>query len=165
MGEEYVVRTEVLPLEGEIERELEGSNPTKLLKEIPSLMKQLFKIGSSSFFEDKIKWDKLGDPVEFFAQWRGKVGEDARTNFWLKVVVQGRQGLKDKRGSVTVKITGWLETEIPHETSLDKAMKLANMRMFYAKQLQEYVRRNRALIERLDMDIRRAMEAGLPEEI
>ena len=164
MGDEFVIRTDVLPLEGEIEREFEGSNPTKLLKEIPSMMKQIFKIGSSSFYEDKIKWDKLGDPVEFFAQWRGKVGEDFRTNFWLKVIVQGKQGMKDKNGSVVVRITGWLETEIPYETGIDKALKEVNMKMFYKKQLFRYVEGNKALIERLDKDIKEIMEAPTAEE-
>jgi len=75
-----------------------GDHPSRVLKIIPSLIKSVFRITSTRFFEDEIKWDKSSDPIEFFGQWRGIDPKDNRTRMWIKVKVIGKQNSKDKKG-------------------------------------------------------------------
>ncbi|MFQ6009765.1 MAG: hypothetical protein ACE5J7_01440 [Candidatus Aenigmatarchaeota archaeon] len=162
---DYILKTDVLAPEEDISREFEGHHPTRLFGVMNEKIRMIFKVGAANFFEDKVKWDKLGDPIEFFGQWRGKAGKDSLTTFWIKVVIQGRQNIKDKSGYVKVKIKPWLETKIPYSTALDKTLKVANMKTFYLKQIRSYVEEAKRQTENFDREIREMFEAELVEEV
>jgi len=81
-----------------------GFFPSRFLKLIPSLIKGVFRLSSTRFFEDKIKWDKSADPIEFYGEWRGRDDKDERTSVWVKIKVQGVQKEKDKHGEITIEI-------------------------------------------------------------
>ena len=159
------IKTNVLAPEEDITREFEGDNPAKLFGLMNELIRSTFRVGAASFFEDKVKWDKLGDPVEFFGQWRGKDSKDQWTTFWIKVVIIGKQNQKDKKGKVKVKIKPWLYTKMPYSTGLDKAMKTINMRSFYSNQIKAYVAAAKREIEKFDNEIRALFEAHPLEEV
>ena len=159
----YEIKTNVLAPEEDITREFEGDNPAKLFNVMNEKIRSVFKVGAASFFDDKIKWDKLGDPVEFFGQWRGKDAKDQWTTFWVKVVILGKQNKKDKRGKVKIKIKPWLVTKIPYSTTFDKAMKNINMKSFYKKQIKKYVEETSRQVEEFDNELRDLFEAELKE--
>jgi hypothetical protein len=135
-----------------------GHNPSKALKSIPSLIKQIFRLGPADFFEDRIKWDTSGETIGFFAQWRGRVKKDARTNIWVKVRIQGKESPKDKKGELTVWITGELVTTLPYRSILEKAIARSYSFFFYSEHRRRYVVEAKRLFDILESEIKKLLE-------
>jgi len=135
-----------------------GYHPSRFLKIVPDLMKEVFKLSSTKFFEDKIKWDKSADPIEFYGEWRGRDDQDARTSVWIKIKVQGVQSEKDKKGEVTIQITSTLVTNLPYSNFLEKAIVRTYSYLFYSEQRRRYVIKARRLLEILEAEIKKELE-------
>ncbi len=131
-----------------------GFHPSKVFKIIPSLIKETFKITSTKFFEDDIRWDKSSDPIEFFAQWRGKDEKDGRTSIWIKVKVIGKQNSKDKMGNVTIYIHPYLVTKLPYSNFLDKMLTKLYSYFFYRNQKRKYISEELLLLKRFEDELK-----------
>lgn len=130
-------------------------NPAKLLKEMPELMLASFRRPSSAdMYEDQIKWDVSGDPVGFYGAWRVRDPKDARTTVWGIVVIQGKQGVKDKRGTVTIWLRGNITTKIPFTTPIDKSIAWMYMYMFYKERKRAYAAKAQKHFDDLENAIR-----------
>ena len=134
-----------------------GDHPTTTLKTIPALMKSIFRITSTNFFEDEIKWDKSFEPIEFFGEWRGKFALDGRTTFWIKVKVIGKQNSKDKKGNVTIYIHPYMTTKLPYSNFLDKALALSYSHLFYGEQRRKYITRQLILLKRFEDELKKEL--------
>ncbi len=137
---------------------ISGHNPSKALKIIPSSVKRIFRLGPADFFEDRIKWDTSGEKITFFAQWRGRVKKDVRTNIWVKVRVQGKESLKDKKGDLTVWITGELLTKFPYTNFLEKFIAKSYSFFFYSEHARKYVTEAKRLFDMLENEIKRMLK-------
>ena len=134
------------------------SHPSKLMKTIPSLMKETFKITSTNFFEDRLKWDRSADPVEFYGEWRGKDTKDKRTTLWISVKLQGKQSSGEKKGEITIWLSGSLITEIPYSMILDKTLYKMYAYYFYSNHRREYSSEARDLFSKLEEEIKKELE-------
>lgn len=133
-------------------------HPSRLMKVIPTLMKETFKITSTNFYEDKIKWDTSADPTEFYGEWRVKDTKDNRTSLWVSVKLQGKQSIKERKGEVAVWLSGSLITEIPYSMILDKTLYRIYAYYFYSNQRRFYNEQARTLFIKLEEEIKKVLE-------
>ncbi len=155
MGNEIKMKIELLAPGTVKILQYTGFHPSRLLTEIPESLKKILKITGADLFEDVFKWDKSGDPVEFYAIWRARDDKhDGRSPIWVKVTVHGKQSAKDKSGSVTVKIDGWIETTLPYKNIIHKAFLKAYTYFFYDEQIRRYMELGKIYMERIEDDIR-----------
>jgi hypothetical protein len=131
-----------------------GYHPSKTLKIIPSLIRSVFRITSTDFYEDEIKWDVSGDPIEFFGQWRGKDEKDDRTLVWIKVKVDGKQNSKDKMGTVTIYIEPFMITEFPYSNFLDKSLVKTYSYFYYGNIRRDYIEEELNLLKKFEDQLR-----------
>ena len=130
-------------------------NPARLLKIMPELLINSFRRPSSAdLYEDQIKWDVVGDPVEFYGSWRIRDKKDVRTAMWGNVVIQGKQSVKDKNGTVTIWLRGTLVTKILSTTPIDKSIAWLYMYMFYKERKRAYLAKAKEHFDRLENEIR-----------
>jgi hypothetical protein len=129
-----------------------GNYPSRVLKMVPTLIKNTFRITSTNFYEDEIKWDKTTSMIDFFGQWRGRDPKDTRTNFWILVKVAGEQDStdKDKRGSVTISIHPYMKTNFGYDNSFQRAIIDIYAKLFYKKRVRKYVERQMFLLNRFE---------------
>lgn len=154
MAGELMQRTEVLaPHYLKIIR-YTGDNPTKVLKIMPGLIRGIFKVTSTNFFEDKFKWDNVLENNAFFDTWRGKYTEDERTTLWVDVKVQGIQNEKTKEGNVTIWLRAYLITKIPYSNFLYKIIQRVYSKYFYSEQRRFYNEKARRNLDILEKEIR-----------
>ncbi len=135
-----------------------GYYPSRFLKIVPSIMKEIFKLTSTKLFEDKIQWDKSSDPIEFYGEWRGRDDKDARTSVWIKVKVHGIQREKDKNGEITIEITSTLFTKLPYSNFLEKMLVKTYSYLFYSEQRRNYIIKARRLLEVLENQLKKELE-------
>jgi len=135
-----------------------GSHPSRVLKIIPTLVKDTFKIRSTNFYEDSIKWDTSADPIAFYGAWRGVDSKDARTSLWVNVKVQGEQEDKSKKGEVTIWISGTLVTDLPYTNILEKMISRSYSYLFYAEHRRRYIAEAKRLFEIFEGEIRKQLE-------
>lgn len=132
-----------------------GYHPSRVLTEIPEVLKSILKIVSSDLFEDQFKWDKSSDPIEFYAIWRARDEKhDPRSPVWIKVTVHGKQSAKDKSGFVTVKIDGSVETTLPYKNFIHKSFLKAYTYFFYDEQIRKYMEIGKIYMERIEDEVR-----------
>ena len=136
-----------------------GYHPSRFLKIAPILIKDIFRITEPNTFEDKIKWDKSGDPIEFYGEWRGKDGKDKRTTFWVKIKADGIQREKDKMGEITIKVSSFIDTKFPYSNFLDKSLVRIYCYLYYNEIRRRYVEEARLLIEKLEIELKKELEA------
>jgi hypothetical protein len=135
-----------------------GYNPASLLKVIPQLMKDAFRIESPAFYEDVVRWDVSSDPITFYAEWRAIESKDVRTNTVGTIIIQGAQNKKDKIGTVTVWILGRLQTKLPNKNVLDKMLNKTYTWLFYNNVRRTYLDEGKRRINWLDTEIRRLFD-------
>ena len=131
-----------------------GEHPSKLFKIIPPLIKTVFKITSTNFFEDVIKWDDTTENNMFYGEWRGKDGKDERTTLWVSVKIQGEQDEKTKKGNVTVWLRTYLITKFPYASVIDKELLRVYSYYFYSERRRKYTEDARRLLSILEKEIR-----------
>lgn len=157
MPENFILKSEVLTPYHEKIIEFEGKHPSRLLKEIPSIIKDVFKLTGTKMFEDSIKWDVSAPETDFYGAWRGKDAKDARTTVWAKVVVHGGQD-DSKMGKATIWISGWVQTKMPYKSALDKMITNIYMRTHYEEQKRKYLDEAQRNFEKLENQIRALLE-------
>jgi hypothetical protein len=154
MAGELKQRTEVLAPHYVKVIKFKGDNPTKVMKIIPGLIRSIFKITSTNFFEDRFKWDNVTENNAFFDTWRGKYSEDERTTLWVDVRVQGIQNEKTKEGDVTIWLRAYLITKIPYSNFLHKVIQRIYSTYFYSDQRRMYNEKARRNLDILEKEIR-----------
>jgi len=137
-----------------------GDHPSLVLKFMPGLIRNIFKITSTNFFEDIIKWDNLTENNTFFGAWRGRDGKDERTTLWAEVKVQGEQNEKTKKGNVTIWLRSYLITKFPYSNALHKGILRIYSHYFYSEQRRRYTEEARRLLDILEKEIRVQLEIG-----
>lgn len=149
--EDYDIRTEVLAPLREVVREVKGFHPSKVLKEAPSVMKEICKAQSSDFFEDKIKWDvSNSEKTQFYGEWRVRNDKDRMTTVWLRVTAHGYQDPKTKVGNVLIKFFSFLDTHLPVLTPVHLLLYYIYFRTLYVSQLRYYVEESKEWINEID---------------
>lgn len=138
----------------------EGDHPSRTLKLLPFLMRMTFRITSTNFYEDDIKWDVSAEPVEFFGEWRGVSGIDERTKFWIKTKVIGKQNSEDKKGYATIYIHPYMKTKIPYSSTLDKFLAPIYSRLFYRGQIKRYIERKLYFCQKFEDDLKKELGLG-----
>lgn len=166
MGITYSIKHDVLAPQHEIIREFACPHPSKLLKFIPDEMKFLWRLESSMFFEDKIKWSAESDPIMFYGEWRGKVGNmaDYFTVPWVKIRLQGFQSKDKKQGTATVWITGWLQTQFEYSNMAMDAFRMIYLRSLYQKQIHTFIEKQKDIINKFDIALREFLEVHKQEK-
>jgi hypothetical protein len=136
----------------------EGNHPSRILKIIPDLIKDVFILTGTKLFEDVIKWDVSGDPVEFFGAWRGKDGKDKRTTVWVDIKVNGKQSKEKKEGFVIVYLTAYILTDVSTKGPGGQAVTWIYKKAFYSEQRKKYIEEARKRLNTLENEIRRYFE-------
>jgi len=154
MAGELVQRNEVLAPHYLKTIKYSGDSPTKVMKIIPGLIRGVFKVTSTNFFEDRFKWDNVTENNMFFDTWRGKFTEDKRTTLWVDVRVQGVQNEKTKEGNVTVWLRAYLITKFPYSNFLHKIIQRIYSTYFYSDQRRMYNEKARRNLDILEKEIR-----------
>jgi len=134
-----------------------GNHPSKILKIIPLLVKDSFRITSTKFFEDEIKWDKSAEAIEFYGQWRGRDDKDGRTSIWIKVKAIGKQNSKDKKGWVTIYIHPYMITKLPYSNVFDKFLAKTYSFLFYGNQRKEYIKQELIFLKRFEERLKKEL--------
>ena len=155
---ELKIKTDILAPEDAKVLKFTGYGTTRFLKIIPSLMKNVFRLSGSKFYEDKIKWDASTDNKEFYGEWRGKDDKDGRTSVWVSVKVQGTQQEKDKSGRVEIAISGEMTTKFGYSNLLDKSLYLAYSRLFYSEQRRKYALEAKKQLETIENELKKELE-------
>jgi hypothetical protein len=135
----------------------EGDYPSRTLSFMPMLIRLNFRITSTNFYEDEIKWDRSSEMIEFYGQWRGKYTLDGRSTFWMKVKVIGKQNAKDKKGFVTIYIHPYIVTKLPYTNFLDKALYFSYTRLFYKAQRRKYIEKQLYLSSRFEQELKKEL--------
>lgn len=131
-----------------------GDHPSRILKIVPPLLLKIFRVTSTNLFEDDFRWDKSGEPIEFFAMWRIRDKKDVRTTCWTKVKVLGEQNSKDKKGRLMIDIHPYMITEFPYSNFIHKIFYRSYSYFFYGNQRRRYRERELILVDRLENNIR-----------
>ena len=147
-------RTEVLAPHYLKTLKFSGHHPSILLKAVPGLIKDVFKITSTNFFEDDIRWDNASENNMFYGAWRGKDTKDERTTLWVDVKIQGEQDEKTKKGNVTVWLRSYLITKLYYSNPLQKGLLRFYSYYFYSERRRQYTEVARKLLDVLEKEIR-----------
>ncbi len=155
MVDKYEIKTEILAPSGKKTIEYNGYHPTRILKAMPELLKDVLKAGGGDVFEVVLKWDVSGDPVSFYAEWLAKSDYDGYTRAEFKIVAQRKQSAKDKMGSIKIAISGTIKTGFSsYITSIQKSLVHIYMLVFYNKQRRGYIDAGKIQMERIEDQIR-----------
>ena len=152
--DELKQRSEVLAPHFLKTMKFEGENTTRVLKILPSLIRSVFKVTSTNFFEDKFKWDNVSENNDFYGQWRGKYGEDKRTTLWIDVRTQGTQNEKTRKGNVTIWLRAYFITKFPYRNVLDKTLLRVYSYYVYSNQRRFYSEKTRRDLDIMEKEIR-----------
>ncbi|MFQ6020611.1 MAG: hypothetical protein ACE5J4_01160 [Candidatus Aenigmatarchaeota archaeon] len=131
-------------------------HPSRILEVLPEFIKEDFRVTSTKFWEDEIKWDVTKEPIEFFGSWRGRDPKDERTDIWVFATAQGEQTLKTKEGWVIIKLRGIITSKFPY--SWRWGIHWAYMRLYYSKQRRWYMKEGRERLDMLEDRIRKYFE-------
>lgn len=169
---DIVITNDLLPQRELKVFEYTGHHPSRLINLIPTLMKERIGIESTDFFEDKIEWDKSGDPISFYGKWRGKIERDNYSDIWLTIIAQGHQSVSTKQGYTRIFLTGNVKTKLPVDNKiipqlsfLNRVFSIIYYWLFYGRQIQEYVRTGREMLDKIEMEIRNMFEMIQREQI
>ena len=135
-----------------------GYHPSRTLKIVPTLIREVFKITSTNFFEDVIKWDNSSENNMFFGAWRGKDTKDERTTLWAQIKVQGEQNEKNLKGNVTVWLRSYLITTFQYSNPLIKELLRLYAYYFYSERRRLYTEEARNLLNMLEKELRTQLE-------
>jgi len=155
---ELKLKADILAPQHEKILKYSGFHPSRVLKFIPTLIKDVFKITSTNFYEDFIKWDKSVDPIGFYGAWRGVDVKDFRTNLWVNVKVQGEQEEKSKKGEVTIRISGILMTTLPYTNFLEKIISRSYSYLYYSEHRRRYIAEAKRLLDIFESEVRKQLE-------
>ncbi len=159
---EFTIKHDILAPQHELIREFSGQHLSRLMSFVPNEMKFVWRLESSQFFEDKLKWNVSSDPLFFYGEWRGKDNKDILTDSysvgWVKIRLQGYQSSKTKAATATMWITGWIQTEIDYENPLFDTLKYVYIKTLYQKQIHYFIRHEKQLIDRFDKAVREFLE-------
>lgn len=153
---EYKISTDILSPSDKKTIEFTGFHPTKILKAMPELLKDVLKAGGGDVFEVVLKWDVSGDPTSFYAEWLAKSDFDGRSKAEFKIVAQGKQSAKDKMGNIKIALKGSVKTEFPYTTFLHRSIMLVYNYAFYNKQRRGYIDAGKIMLDRIESEIRSA---------
>ena len=134
-----------------------GDHPSKVFKIIPTLIKLTFRITSTKFYEDDVRWDRSTDIIDFYGQWRGKDEKDGRTSIWIKVRVMGKQRTKDKKGNVTIYLEPYMVTKLRYSNFFDKALARMYSYFFYGNQRRKYISRELTYIKQFEDELKKEL--------
>ncbi len=147
------ITSDLLGPENKKSIEYSGYHVSRILKSMSEILKNSLKVEGADIFEEKLKWDVSGDPIEFYASIRAKNGMDSHSTVWIKVVIQGTQNKKDRMGNVKITLKGSLETEFSVNYFTKSIVSLYNY-FFYSNKRREYIEEGRMYIERVENEIR-----------
>jgi hypothetical protein len=156
--EEIKQRTEVLAPHYLKTLKFSGYHPSRTLKLIPPLIKDIFKVTSTNFFEDVIKWDNASENNMFYGSWRGKYTEDERTTLWAQIKVQGEQNEKTKKGNVTIWLRSYLITKFQYNNPLIREFLRLYLYYFYSERRRKYTEEARQQLNILEKELRVQLE-------
>ncbi|MBN2202788.1 MAG: hypothetical protein JW700_01185 [Candidatus Aenigmarchaeota archaeon] len=134
-----------------------GHHPSRFLKIIPGLMKSIFRLSGSKFYEDKIKWDTSTPNTDFYGEWRGNDPQDNKTSVWVKVKVFGSQN-SDKMGKINIELSAILQTKFEYSNLLEKSLMLLYSRLFYSEQRRGYIVKARRNMEELENELKKELQ-------
>jgi len=155
---ELKIKTDVLAPESVKVLKFSGYNPTRFLKIVPDLMKEVFRLTGSKFYEDKIKWDTSTENTEFYGEWRGKDVKDGRSSVWVKIKLQGSQHDKEKNGEIMIEIKGEMVTKFGYSNFLDKALYLTYSKLFYSDLRRRYISEAKRDLEKIENELKKELE-------
>jgi hypothetical protein len=155
---DLLLKSDILAPEHEKTLKFSLYHPSKIIGMVPELIREIFKVTGSNLFEDEIKWDTSGDITKFYGSWRGKDPKDARSTVWSNVKVLGEQSPKEKKGSITIWISGELIVKLPYKNILEKSIARLYSYMFYSEKRRKYTAEAKGRLGILEDEIRRIFE-------
>jgi hypothetical protein len=133
---------------------LTGNNPAALIQASPKIIREVLRLSGTKLYEDHIKWDITSDPTMFYGIWRGFQDKDSYTRLEAWVVIEGTQSVKEKTGTVQVRLRGILKTGYEFKSPLDPVLFWWYMRRFYAELRRNYMSEALMNMEKIENAIR-----------
>ncbi len=132
---------------------------------MPNLLMDIFKVDPAKVFEDEFKWDASeAEIVNFWGNWRVNLKKDERTSAWFNIKMQGKQNVKDKFGSVTIKLKASLTSKWKFNSAIDKAMGYYYLNYVYADQRRRYLEEVKRDMEKFENLLRKRLEVSEMEK-
>lgn len=160
MGKLLII-DDILAPEETIVISYKGDNPIKICDKIKGWLRRIFMVETKDLYERIFKISKLGEVRDFYNMWHVEKGKDSWSKIFCKVIIDGKQDWKTKKGSVKIEITAWLQTKYEYNNFLQRAFWLIYNRLFYYKQRRVYIQEGRMLVEALKNEIYKAL--GIPK--
>lgn len=125
-----------------------GKNPERFYKEIPGLLRTVFRISEQQIQEKKFVWSK-GDPEKFKVEWELNKDLDKFSYLFVEVILEGETSKGE--GTADVIIAGALRTEYPQDSVWERSIvyeffRTAWHNIFYHSKTSRYYREGRRLI-------------------
>jgi len=156
-----VIRDEIPAPREFIQIDYKGPNPIKVYHSLDQLLKTIWEVKGTNFFEPDFRWDITADPRPFFIHVFLEKGVDKLTTFRVDIKMQGSQPTDPtKDGILRVEIHGWIETKC--DGMLGNAFNRAlfplfffpYMATYYQPRRRRYLEWHRRRIDRLVDEIR-----------
>lgn len=138
-----------------------GDNPMKVCKMIRDWLRRVFMVETKDIYERIFKVSKVEEPRGFYNMWHVEKSEDKWTKVFCKVVIDGYQDTKTKKGKVRIEITAWIRTKYTYSNFLQRAFWLIFNRILYYKRRRAYIEKGRMYVEALKDEIYK--ELGIPK--
>lgn len=139
MGKGVELVDDILAPSDTLKIRYEGKNPFKAVPAVIPILKKVLKITTKDTLSTDIRWDVSSDPRGFYGRWRGKRTEDRWTKTIVRVIVQGEQTSKERKGWVRIELKGWVETKFDFSNFVERAFWFTYNRLFYYKHRRKYV--------------------------
>jgi len=143
-----MIHDDLLSPRSMMEVKFEGPNPERFYKEIPKLVRTIFKVTGHSMQEKLFEWKKT-EPQKFLVKWEINKDLDKFSYYWIQIKLSGES--EKGKGKATMSVEGALRTEYPQDTLFQRSLLYEFLRMFwhstfYAPTRDRFIKQGRSLL-------------------
>lgn len=117
----------------------EGKEPFKPVTAALAVLKDVLRITTKDTLSTDIRWDVSSEPRSFYGRWEGRRKEDRWSRSVVRIIIQGEQHSKERKGWVRIELKGVLETKFVYSNFIQRTFWFIYNRLFYYAQRRRYV--------------------------
>jgi len=166
----YVYQDDVLAPKGLVWFAYYGQDPFRIYSGIGDIFQEIFEVKGKDIFEDEFRWDITSDPNTFYVKFHVERKFDKWTKGNVHIAFLGAQPTDpNKKGRLMVELAGWVKTEYPFDTPLQRfailPFILAYHYAMYNNTRRKYINILREKIEILEEHIRNKLNIPMREKL
>lgn len=116
-----------------------GPDPWGVVKKIDGLAKPFFHVSSIGFNNYKVKWDVVGDNIEFYSQWWVKRDFSRFSDMYIDIKVQGFKNKKTNAGKFSLLMWAQVQTGVSGMGLFLKPFWVVYSYLFYNKLRRKFI--------------------------